>query len=58
MIPVTDEIYTLNIPKCCQLKTYEEHRDTLAFCWGLINNIQHGINPAQGCEKCQFYKSQ
>lgn len=49
------EVYKNNIPKCCKLQTYEEHRDILFFCWGLINNLKNGLDLSQGCETCEFY---
>ncbi len=30
------ELYRENIPECCSLKTYEEHRGILSFCWNLL----------------------
>jgi hypothetical protein len=50
--------YKENIPKCCKLQNYEEHRDILMFCWGLISLIEHNApDKAIGCETCEFYKN-
>jgi hypothetical protein len=54
---VTAEVYTQNIPDCCKLSTFEEHRDIIWFCWGLIEHIKNNTDPREGCEHCTFYKT-
>ena len=54
-IVLTDGIYSRNIPKCCKLKTVKEHKEVLLYCWGLMNNIKKSIDPAEGCETCEFH---
>ena len=46
------ELYRENIPECCSLKTYEEHRGILSFCWNLL--ISYEENKKINCDKCEF----
>lgn len=50
------ELYRNSIPKCCKLKTYDEHQN-MFFCWNLIKNLDDKINPSTNCEKCEFFQS-
>jgi hypothetical protein len=43
MVKVTEDYYRKHIPKCCKLKTVQEHKDMM-LCWGLIGEMEAGID--------------
>lgn len=50
-VEVTAEIYKKNIPKCCSLKTIQQHEDIL-LCWGLLASIKKGYT--MDCGDCEM----
>jgi hypothetical protein len=49
---VTKQQYQEAIPDCCKLRTYEQHKEYLMFCWGLVSSIQQK-KPLK-CGICEF----
>jgi len=38
-VKVTNEYYEANIPECCILKTFQEHKEELMLCWVLLHEM-------------------
>lgn len=43
-VNVSEEYYDNHIPPCCQLQTVREHMDRLMLCWGLLHEMEAGID--------------
>ena len=41
---VTEKYYEEYIPECCGLQTVKEHKERLMLCWGLLHDMEAGID--------------
>lgn len=49
---ITEAQYAAAIPACCEYQTFEEHRDGLMLCWGLVSAIERGL--PMNCDRCEL----
>lgn len=53
---ISKEVYEQNIPSCCSYKTWEEHAESMMFCWGLVDAINK--NQLMDCSDCLFNQNE
>lgn len=52
---ITEEYYETHIPKCCKLKTVKEHKEQLMICWGLVKDLENGIESKECGRECDLH---
>jgi hypothetical protein len=46
-VKISEKYYEAHIPKCCRLRTAQEHKDQLMLCWGILSQMEAGIDTSK-----------
>jgi hypothetical protein len=45
--------YELFIPKCCELRTFDDHLDHVLLCWGITAAMEENRDKSS-CGNCEY----